>query len=147
MIKQARQFIQKTGVTLGLMCLFTVGVPQVVTAAPLPATSMAQVNNPACAGIFLTFPVWYRGLPGADVCKPQVTKIEHIWVIGLNVTEVLLQSVSYAAAGFIIWGGIRYNTSAGDPGKISSAKNTITNAIVGLVIAMSSIAIINFVVA
>ncbi|HYG84365.1 MAG TPA: pilin [Verrucomicrobiae bacterium] len=120
-------------------------VSQTVSAAPLPASQVAQINNPSCAPIFLTFPVWYRGLPGGDQCKPQITKISDVWVIALNVTEMLLQAVAYAAVGYIIWGGIRYSISAGDPGKITAAKNTITNAVIGFVIALSSIGIVNFV--
>ncbi|HEX6258632.1 MAG TPA: hypothetical protein VFZ48_04075, partial [Candidatus Saccharimonadales bacterium] len=86
----------------------------ILTPAPataMPHTTMAQVGNPSCAPLFLTFPVWYRGLPGADKCNPQLTSTSHVWVIVLNIIEVILQVVGYSTAGFIIWGGIRYTTS------------------------------------
>jgi len=35
---------------------------------------------------------------------------------------------------FLIWGAIEWITSAGDKGKMESARNKISNAIVGLVI-------------
>jgi hypothetical protein len=46
---------------------------------------------------------------------------------------------------FIVIGGIKYVLSNGDPGQVSSAKNTILYAVIGLVITMSGFAIVNFV--
>jgi hypothetical protein len=46
---------------------------------------------------------------------------------------------------FIVIGGIKYVLSNGDPGQVSSAKNTILYAIIGLVVTMSGFAIVNFV--
>ena len=45
----------------------------------------------------------------------------------------------------IIWGGIRYATSAGNSSSVTTAKNTILYAIVGLVIAFLAFAAVNFV--
>jgi hypothetical protein len=45
----------------------------------------------------------------------------------------------------IIVAGLRYVTSNGDPQTASKAKNTIIYAIIGLVIAILSYAIVNFV--
>jgi hypothetical protein len=46
----------------------------------------------------------------------------------------------------IIVGGIRYTTSNGDSGRIKAAKDTITYAVVGLVVAILAYAIVNFVI-
>ena len=46
----------------------------------------------------------------------------------------------------IIYGGIQYVISAGDSGKVGKAKNTILYAVIGLVVAVMSYAIVNFVV-
>ena len=46
----------------------------------------------------------------------------------------------------LIWGGIRYTTSAGDSNKVTAAKNTVLYAIVGLVIAILAYAIVNMVI-
>ena len=46
----------------------------------------------------------------------------------------------------IIWGGIRYVLSAGNSAALTSAKNTIIYAIIGLVIAILAYAIVNFVI-
>lgn len=45
----------------------------------------------------------------------------------------------------IIIGGLRYTISAGDQGALTSAKNTILYAVVGLVVSIMAYAIVNFV--
>jgi hypothetical protein len=45
----------------------------------------------------------------------------------------------------IIIGGLRYTTSGGDQGSITSAKNTILYAVVGLIVSVIAFAIVNFV--
>ena len=54
-------------------------------------------------------------------------------------------AVAYAAVGFIIWGGFKYTKSQGDPGKLNEAKGAITNALIGLGIALGSVAIVEFI--
>lgn len=46
----------------------------------------------------------------------------------------------------LIYGGIRYTTSAGNEKNVTAAKSTITYAIVGLVVAVLAYAIVNFVI-
>ena len=46
---------------------------------------------------------------------------------------------------FLIYGGFLYIYSAGDPGKVKSAKDTIMYGIIGLVVAVLAFAIVNFV--
>jgi hypothetical protein len=46
----------------------------------------------------------------------------------------------------IIYGGIQYVISVGDSGKVAKAKNTIIYAVVGLIVAILSYAIVNFVI-
>jgi hypothetical protein len=45
----------------------------------------------------------------------------------------------------IVIGGLRYAISGGDQGSITSAKNTILYAIVGLILSLMGYAIVNFV--
>jgi hypothetical protein len=47
----------------------------------------------------------------------------------------------------IVWGGLRYITSGGDSNKLSSAKNTIIYALIGLIIVALSQFIVRFVLA
>ena len=63
-----------------------------------------------------------------------------------NIINILLFIIGAVAVIMIIIGGIRYTTSNGDQGQVTSAKNTILYAIVGLVVAIMAFAIVNFVV-
>lgn len=62
-----------------------------------------------------------------------------------NVVNILLYVGGIIAVLMIIVGGIRYSTSGGDAGQTKSARDTIVYAVVGLVIAIMSFAIVNFV--
>jgi phosphotransferase system glucose/maltose/N-acetylglucosamine-specific IIC component len=46
----------------------------------------------------------------------------------------------------VIYGGITYSMSAGDPALVTKAKNTIIYAVVGLIVAISAYAVVNFVI-
>lgn len=62
------------------------------------------------------------------------------------VTNVLLFLVGAISVIMLIVGGIRYVISGGDQAQVTSAKNTILYAIVGIVIAFLAYAAVNFVV-
>lgn len=64
----------------------------------------------------------------------------------LAVVNWLLFAVGVIAVIMLIWGGIKYATSSGDSNKVTSAKNTIMYAIIGLAVAVLAFAIVNFVV-
>ncbi len=91
-------------------------------------------------------------VPRLDLCKPGTDDVEitdipdDIVVLALNVLSIAIQVAGYAAVGFVIWGGIRYMLADGESSKIASAKTTILNALVGLLIVLVAIAIVNFVV-
>ena len=62
-----------------------------------------------------------------------------------NIVNILFVVLGIASVLMIIIGGIRYTTSNGDSGQVTSAKNTIMYAVVGLVVAIMAYAIVNFV--
>lgn len=62
-----------------------------------------------------------------------------------TITNTLLFIVGALAVIMIIFGGIRYATSAGNASSITAAKNTILYAIVGLIIAFLAFAAVNWV--
>lgn len=62
-----------------------------------------------------------------------------------DITNILLFIIGAIAVIMIIIGGIRYTISNGDAGAITSAKNTIMYAVIGLVVAILAFAIVNFV--
>jgi TRAP-type C4-dicarboxylate transport system permease small subunit len=63
-----------------------------------------------------------------------------------NIVNILLYALGAVAVVMIVIGGIKYTTSNGDSSAISSAKNTILYAVIGLVVALLAYAIVNFVI-
>lgn len=63
-----------------------------------------------------------------------------------SIVNILLFILGAVAVIMIIFGGIKYTTSNGNPEQIKSAKNTIMYAVVGVVVALLAYAIVNFVV-
>ena len=61
------------------------------------------------------------------------------------IVNILLFILGAIAVVMIVIGGIRYATSGGDSSQITSAKNTILYAVVGLVVAILAYAIVNFI--
>jgi hypothetical protein len=101
-----------------------------------------------CNSTFLTLPAWYNGLSGkvGGECQIVVKDMRTLVTrIVINITNIILQLVGYAATVFLIIGGYKYLLSAGDPNKMTAAKNTILHAVIGLVISLFSVAIVNIV--
>jgi hypothetical protein len=63
-----------------------------------------------------------------------------------TIINALLFFIGVVAVIMIIWAGVQYTTSAGDSNKVTTAKNTIVYAVVGLIVAIFAYAIVNFVV-
>ena len=100
-------------------------------------------------GGFLGFPTWYEYLSPQVVggeCKIQFTNfVTDTPKILLAVFDIILRAGGLLAVGFIIYGGIQYIISQGEPDKIKGARTTIINAMVGLVITMSAVVIVNLI--
>lgn len=62
-----------------------------------------------------------------------------------TVVNIMLFIIGAICVIMLIWGGIRYTTSAGNSASVTSAKNTIMYAIIGLIIAFLAFAIVNWV--
>lgn len=62
-----------------------------------------------------------------------------------QIINIVIGVIGFAAVAITIYGGVQYTTSAGDPGKVKKAKDTIMYGIVGLVVAILAFAIVNFV--
>lgn len=63
-----------------------------------------------------------------------------------TIVNVLLFILGALAVIMIVIGGIKYTVSNGDSSAVTSAKNTIFYAVIGLVVALMAYAIVNFVV-
>lgn len=62
-----------------------------------------------------------------------------------QIINVIIGVIGFIAVIVIILGGVQYTTSAGDSGKVKTARNTIMYGIIGLIIALLAYSIVNFV--
>lgn len=67
-------------------------------------------------------------------------------IIG-NIINVALGFVGIILLGLLLYAGYLWMTSGGDAAQVEQAKNYIRNAIIGLIIIVSSFAIVNFILA
>ncbi len=107
------------------------------TVTILAGRAMATINNyenPAMAG--------------AEAARGNGMPTDLIGVDGVftKLTNTVLYAVGIISVVMLIIGGIRYVISGGDSKKVTDAKNTIMYAIIGLIIAILSYAIVNFVI-
>ncbi len=133
-------------IVASFLMMFSIGAASLTVLAPTAAAAGGCVTRP-----FLTFPAWYRGLTDSqcNILSPSDPSVgglsSFIWIIVLNVIEIILQVIAYAATLMIIYGGFRFLTAAGNPAGVEQGKKTITNAVIGLVISIASIAIVNLI--
>jgi hypothetical protein len=136
-------------------------VPAAPSAALFPGGPSVNPNNPGggnngggtpagdCGGNgvagFLGFRAWDACLAHDATGTPQITALEDVWRIAIIVVEFFIKIGGYLAAGFIIWGGIKYLKSQGEPGETAQARQIINNALLGLVISLMSVAIVQFI--
>lgn len=62
-----------------------------------------------------------------------------------QVTNTLLYIIGGVSVIMIVFGGFRYVISNGDSNQVTSAKNTILYAVIGLIVALVAYALVNFV--
>lgn len=103
----------------------------------------------ACGGgSFFGMPTWYKYLgsegTGAS-CAPVLSGISDIWLILLAVIEILLRISILAAIAYMMYGGIKFITARGNSEKLSAARKTVEDALIGMVIAIVATALISFI--
>lgn len=96
-------------------------------------------------------PPWYKYIPkdeqasaASGKCELSFTFPDDIGAILLAVVEILLRIGAIVAIFYIIYGGFIYMTSQGEPDKAKNAQQTITNAVIGLVIALLATGVVSF---
>lgn len=130
-----------------ILAIIISSISTLTLVAPQPVMAAVE-SNPTCAKSFLGFPVWYRGLTvsstDCNIKNPSDVK-NFIWHIALNVIEIGLRLVGFAALYYILYGGFTFLTSNGSSDKVVKGKAMITNAVVGLIISIASVAIVMFI--
>lgn len=138
---------------VGGLFAFLVASPVMAVTAPQVSTASAAAD---CEGRVLGIPPWYRGLTKSSSCDlktinstdgavsgDSIGLTAFIWTVVLNVIEMAIVIIAYISVFFIIYGGFLYMTGGSNPGQVEKARKSITNALIGLVVAMGAIAITN----
>lgn len=117
-----------------------------VLCAVFAAVSAVVPASPAFAESFSGSCRDFLGLTSWD-CGVNIDSEESlqsgIWTIVANVVADVTIIASYLVVGYVIYGGYLYIFSSGDPGKVATAKKTLSQAFIGLAIAMSATVIMS----
>ncbi|MEO5690741.1 MAG: hypothetical protein ABIQ64_00975 [Candidatus Saccharimonadales bacterium] len=128
-----KQFFNKLMVGFGVSALMVAGASVVTHQASAATNPLDSTCSQAT-------------LSGSDVCasrKDELFGPNSFWTRLIN---TMIMVVGLAATLMVIIGGLRYVLSGGDASQTKSAKDTILYSIVGIVIALMSYALVNFVV-
>ncbi len=134
--------INKIKITLATsITALTLLLVPVVVAVPALAQGAADINTCLSQGSGLNGDLSgdCESDPLADAGADDITKFITLVV---NIISII---VGFVAVVMIIWGGMKYVTSGGESGKITSAKNTIMYALIGLVVVALAQFIVRFV--
>lgn len=131
MIKKIKQMI------LSAMAFSLFAAPVLAPVAVSAATS--DLRGSLCGGTKIDLTSASSECETGDEGTNQVNNAVKL---GLNMFSAI---VGIIAVVMIIVGGIKYITSGGDSGNITSAKNTIMYAVIGLVVVALAQIIVNFV--
>lgn len=136
--------MKKIIIAISLMIIGSFGA-----SVTFPGISFA---DDACSnkGKILTLKPWYYGLTKGDCSIKDIgsdaeSQANFIWKIVLNIVDDLLQLIGYTTVGYIMYGGFLMMTSNGAPDKAAHGRKTIMSAAIGLVIALASVALVNFI--
>lgn len=113
---------------------------------PITASAATAENCQGTSNRILQFPTWYKYLNptfSEGQCNIQFSFPADIGKVLLAVFEILLRLAGILAVIFTIWGGFQYILSQGEPERASHARSTIVNALIGLAITVSAVAIVN----
>ena len=103
-------------------------------------------------GFFFGLPHWWKYLPensgredGTGACVPHISKLTDLWYIALSLIDILLTAAGILAFIYIVYAGVLFVLSQGEPDKAKGARQRIINASIGLVIVMIAASIVRFV--
>ena len=124
-----------------LASLLVIGAFAAPLAVPAYASAQAASDTPIqdglCSGTELSF-------SGAECTNAEGSgrTLDELIRLIINIVSIV---VGVVAVIMIIFGGLKYITSGGDSSNVSSAKNTIIYAIIGLVVVALAQFIVRFV--
>ncbi len=131
------------GITMGLM--MTVGaVASSITVSAGPADPIE--TNQVCDTSKINIVEGVDCSQGKDTQSSLFTEDDDGNSLFETVANVLLFLIGAVSVIMLIVGGFRYVLSGGDSTQVTSAKNTILYAVIGIIVALLAYAIVNFVV-
>ena len=113
---------------------------------PLVVAKMSSVffAAPSCVHKFFFLPPWWEYLKTNSDCSVNFQCLGDVWLVGLAIIDILLRIVAFLAVLSVFIGSIEYIISIGNPEKITNARKRIINALVGIAIAFSAVAVVTF---
>jgi len=119
-------------------------------------SNLVTLFGAACPeGSFFGLPTWYHYLNVAGKMEMNGTTkrcefsnsftIPDLALVGMSLLDIALRLAGLIAVGFVIWGGLQYVTSQGEPENSKKARQTIINALVGMVIALAATGFVGFI--
>lgn len=106
-----------------------------------------------CSGSsFFGIPAWYKYLKlttnsdgSCNFSSFSFWPPDNFLLVLLAILDMLLYVSSIVAVIFVIYGGIQYITSQGNPENSKKAQSTIINALIGMVISILAATVVNFI--
>ncbi len=117
---------------------------------------LSHFAAPACTtnSNFFAFPTWYKYLglkydTATGRCEVPFDLTDKdfsdISLIALALVDIALRVAALVALGYIIYGGIQFVSAQGASDQTKKARQTIINAIIGLIIALMAAGIVAFI--
>jgi hypothetical protein len=117
--------------------LLAVIAPAIFLTAPVAAQNSSEITNGLCAGANLDV-----SNPNCSNSSEATQKINSLIHTVINLLSLV---VGVVAVIMIIVGGLRYITSGGSDTGVTSAKNTILYAVIGLIIVALAQLLVRFI--
>ncbi len=133
-----KNIIKKSLQALLVVPVLALGVSATAGVLSAPVASAASCTTDASGGI--------GGGAGCAQGEDQQADLFGDTGVFKIITNVLLFIIGAVSVIMLIIGGIRYVVSGGDSGAVTSAKNTILYAVVGIIVAILAYALVNFVI-
>lgn len=105
-------------------------------------------KNFAACSTFLGIEGWHKYLPKTGNCEIDFERygFGSVWLVLLGIIDILIRVGIIVAVVFFIIGAFKMVVSQGSPDGVNSARSTMTNAIIGLILLVISTWVISFVV-
>lgn len=129
-------FTQKIITSTCLVLSLLAASASVSVIAPQPVHAAGCNDSQKLLGVV---PTWYRGLCNGDKIEMDQNNMAKTFaIIALNCFDIVVSLAGIVAIGAIIWAGFKYILAKGEVGKIAEAKTALSQAIIGLIVAVSA---------